>query len=159
MPVNQLMTAEEARRFIMAGKATITFVSKTTGTRFTYKVQAPFKDDSNALDLNSQMRFVKVLTGQDNENSYSYLGYIRRSQAGDVFFHGNAKAKIGRDAPSVKAFDWAWRMLTQDKLPDVLEIWHEGHCGRCGRPLTVPDSIASGYGPECIEHINASWAA
>jgi hypothetical protein len=35
-------------------------------------------------------------------------------------------------------------------LGATLEFWHEGRCGRCGRRLTVPDSIASGYGPECV---------
>jgi hypothetical protein len=28
-------------------------------------------------------------------------------------------------------------------------VWHEGRCGRCGRKLTVPESIESGFGPEC----------
>lgn len=27
----------------------------------------------------------------------------------------------------------------------------EGACGRCGRKLTVPGSIASGIGPTCAE--------
>ncbi|MGQ4872128.1 MAG: DUF6011 domain-containing protein, partial [Candidatus Thorarchaeota archaeon] len=32
-------------------------------------------------------------------------------------------------------------------LPEKVRIWHEGKCGRCGRRLTVPESIESGYGP------------
>src|SRR5882672_9405186 len=31
-----------------------------------------------------------------------------------------------------------------------IEIWHSGSCGRCGRTLTVPESVLSGFGPECI---------
>jgi hypothetical protein len=38
-------------------------------------------------------------------------------------------------------------------MPDGVVIWHEGRCGRCGRRLTVPESIESGYGPECIGKI------
>lgn len=34
-------------------------------------------------------------------------------------------------------------------IPPSLEVWHEGRCGRCGRALTVPESIASGIGPVC----------
>jgi hypothetical protein len=40
-----------------------------------------------------------------------------------------------------------------DDLPESLEIWHEGSCLRCGRKLTVPESIESGYGPECIKSV------
>ena len=31
-------------------------------------------------------------------------------------------------------------------LPTFIEIWHEGKCGKCGRTLTVPDSIINGLG-------------
>lgn len=142
-------TAEQSRQFMNAGNATVTLRSKTTDTRFTYRIQAPHfpgnEGTNSARDVNNDMRFVKVLTGADNENSYSYLGFIRRG----VFFHGGTKSRVGRDAPSAKAFAWAWKMLAQDVLPDTLEIWHEGRCGRCQRKLTVPSSIASGFGPEC----------
>jgi hypothetical protein len=30
-----------------------------------------------------------------------------------------------------------------------MELWHEGRCGKCGRALTVPESIESGLGPVC----------
>lgn len=31
------------------------------------------------------------------------------------------------------------------------KVHHEGKCGRCGRELTVPESIESGIGPECAK--------
>lgn len=145
-----LNTAEQARQFAMAGRATITLRSRATDARFTYKIEAPHvpgNEGTNAArDVASPTRFVKVLTGGDNENSYSYLGYIRRG----VFFHGGSKARVGRDAPSAKAFAWAWQALQQDAIPPSLEVWHEGRCARCARKLTVPSSIASGFGPECM---------
>jgi hypothetical protein len=30
-------------------------------------------------------------------------------------------------------------------------VWHEGSCARCGKKLTVPESIESGFGPECVK--------
>jgi hypothetical protein len=36
-------------------------------------------------------------------------------------------------------------------LGRLLEVWHEGRCGRCGRALTVPESVERGIGPECWE--------
>ena len=153
-----LTTAEQARQFVQAGNATLTLVSKATGTRFTYRVKAPSKDTSDGgrvLDVNSDMRFVSLLTGSDNENNYSYFGYIRRG----IFFHGGTKAKVGRDVPSAKGFDQVWRaIMAHDQIPAWVEIWHEGRCGRCARKLTVPASIASGFGPECAGKIGIPTA-
>lgn len=135
--------------FVMAGRAKFTLVSSRTAARFTFKVSQP-KD----MDPNSPIHFVSLLTGQDNESSYSYFGYIKRG----VFYHGRAKAKVAESAPSVKAFTWFYQQLIQaDRnraiADGVVEFWHEGSCGRCGRTLTVPESIASGFGPECIGRI------
>jgi hypothetical protein len=127
---------------MMAGNATVTLVSVKSGTRFTYKVSKPDNGDGSFL-------FVSLLTGPDNWSNYQYFGYIRRG----IFFHGGAKAKIGSEAPGAKAFAWAFSNLAKDHLPETLEVWHEGKCGRCGRKLTVPSSIASGFGPECINKI------
>lgn len=133
---NLFNRAQDVREFASAGKATLTIESRETGTRFTYRIKCP--EDRGIL-------FVSVLSGADNESAYSYFGYIRRG----IFFYGGQKAKCGPDAPSVKAFAWTWKRLMQDRIPANVRIWHEGRCGRCGRKLTVPSSIASGLGPEC----------
>jgi Family of unknown function (DUF6011) len=136
----KLTTAEAALRFMRGGNATVTLLSMATGTRFTYRLRA---------SEDRRVTFVAVLTGSDNESSYAYLGYIKTGQ--EVYWHGGRKAKVAADAPSAKAFNWAWRQLIKNQLPaDKLEIFHEGRCGRCGRKLTVPASILSGFGPECV---------
>jgi hypothetical protein len=136
----RLATAAAALAFLRAGKATVTLVSVRTGTRFTYRVSGNERDDT---------LFVGLLTGPDNTADYRYMGRVSRG----VFWAGRKVAKpgdISRDAPSTKAFDWTWRQLVRGELPDSVEVWHEGRCGRCARKLTVPSSIASGFGPECI---------
>ena len=147
MTPNRITDPERACAFMQAGNATVTLRSAITGARFTFKVQAPM--DDSARNVDSDFRFVKVLTGPDNENAYQYLGYIR----GGVFFHGGAKSRINREALSHKVFAWTWQKIAQGTLPEQLEVWHEGRCGRCARKLTVPESIASGFGPECIEKV------
>jgi len=132
----QFDSAEAALGFMMAGNATVTLVSTRTQARFTYRVRA---SDDGAV------HFVGLLNGPDNESQYAYIGYVKRG----VYFHGGAKARVARDAASCKAFAWAFMMLSRGELPDTLEVWHEGKCGRCARKLTVPESIASGFGPEC----------
>ena len=146
----RLTTAAGARAFLIGGNATVTLVSTKSGTRFTYRVRA--SDDGEVF-------FVSLLSGPDNEGDYSYLGRIARG----VFWAGRKVPKpgdVGPDAPSSKAFAWVWRLLMQDSLPDAVEVWHEGRCVRCNRKLTVPSSIASGFGPECAGKVGygASWA-
>jgi hypothetical protein len=142
----QLQDAQTAKFFILGGKAIFTLRSRTSGSHFTYKVSEAAKRNPNDLPF----YFVNVLTGPDNTSNYCYLGYIKNGQ----FFHGGAKAKISKDAPSFIAFDWSFRSIVVGKIPTTLEIWHEGRCAKCGRKLTVPESIASGFGPECGERMN-----
>lgn len=128
--------ADQAVAFMMAGKARVTFRSTVTGQRFTYKVV-----------VKGSVAFVSVLTGPDNSASYTYLGTIF---GGTTYRHGR-KSPIGQAAPSARAFEWAFGHLSAGRLPATLEVHHEGTCGRCGRALTVPESIASGLGPECAK--------
>lgn len=147
----QLTTIEGIKAFVLAGNATITIRSQKTDTRFTFRIRQPFEKQGNDI------WFVSLLTGPDNNSTYQYLGQIRSDQSYD---HGR-KSRITIDAESAKAFNWFWHMVAggncehdrATRLFEQLEIWHEGRCGRCGRKLTVPESIESGFGPDCIQHI------
>lgn len=133
--------------FILAGNARFTLVSPKTGQRFTYRVRAAQQEGDRRF-------FVSVLTGADNESSYTYLGTVfppkPGAERGD-FGHGR-KSTIGKGAPSAKAFAWFWSLIQAGANPPC-EVWHCGKCGRCGRALTVPESIASGIGPECAKKV------
>jgi hypothetical protein len=139
--------AEIALRFMMAGNATVTIRSKASGTRFTYKLR--LAEDDGRPQPRGLPTFVSLMNGPDNESSFQYLGTIF---APGVFTHGR-KSKITPEAPSAVAFTWAWGHISRGHLPKQLEIWHEARCGRCGRKLTVPESIESGFGPECITKV------
>jgi hypothetical protein len=128
----------DVRRFILAGNATFTIVSAKTGTRFTYKIRA------KEVDGGSTLHFVSVLTGSDNENDFTFLGTV----FGGTRFKHSAKSHIGEEAPSARAFAWAFGRILADTLTNA-SVHHEGRCGRCGRKLTVPRSIELGLGPEC----------
>lgn len=151
---NKFDSAAAARQFIESnktqnGSATITLESLKSGNRFTYKIsQARDKESGVAQDC----YFVGLLVGPNNDADYKYIGRIARS----VFWAGRKYPKAGDispHAPSVKAFAWAWRALAQGTMPDQLAVWHEGKCGRCGRKLTVPESVKNGFGPECVNKI------
>jgi hypothetical protein len=139
----RLSNAIDASRYILAGKSTVTLVSKKTGARFTYRISV---SDDGAC------HFVALLSGPNNGADYKYLGRISRG----IFWLGRKVPRaddISRDAPSARAFEWTWKRLARQVLPDDLEVWHEGSCGRCGRTLTVPSSVERGFGPECATKI------
>jgi hypothetical protein len=138
----KLSTAHAAVAFALAGKARLTLVSRRTGARFTYQVTAGKSDGAP--------HFVALLSGPNNTDDYRFLGTIFSGPNGGSYRHGR-KSPIGPEAPSAKAFAWAWAKLAAGEVPSELEVWHEGCCGRCGRALTVPESIEAGLGPECAK--------
>lgn len=141
--MHPIQDGKVALAFLMGGGATVTFKSVKTERHFTYKVQAPKKEGK--LEYEAPIRFVKVLTGPDNTSNYEYIGHIRDGK----FSHG-LKSRITSDAPSVQAFQWAYRFLSMEHVPHGLEVFHEGKCGRCGRKLTTPESVSTGFGEKCL---------
>ena len=125
--------------YMLAGKSFVTVVSKDSGCRFTYRITEKKTEENE-----DSVHFVSVLIGDDNVNSYTFLGTIFAEKR---FFHGR-KSKIGEEAPSARAFQWTWNHLDSDKI----EVYHSGKCGRCGRQLTTPESIERGLGPKCAEY-------
>ncbi len=148
------LEGDRIAQFALAGNATLTLRSAVTGTRFTFKVRlAPNQDESTPTERRTW--FVKLLCGSDNNSDYRYIGFIRDGR----FIHGAGRSYASSEAPSVIAFGWFVRtVLFGQKASEKLEVWHEGCCGRCGRKLTVPESIATGMGPDCAEKAGPRYA-
>ena len=153
-----LLIHSKSLNFILAGKAFVTFVNTQTQNRFTFKVVKHKK-------LN--FFYVNVLT---NPDVYTYIGTI----SSDGNFKHSIKSHITSDAQSVKVFGYVLsklKTIIQDEtqilniygefeilpaitaLPKFIEVYHSGKCGKCGKRLTVPESIDSGFGPECFKMI------
>lgn len=154
----QLYSREDISNYILTpktetGSAIFTLAFKDSAgldQRFTYKVSYKSGEETHN---HKSMYFVKVLTGADNSNSYTYLGYL---QDNGLFWKHDNKQRIGYEAPSAKTFRWLIRQVFTWKKNDLgsrVEFWHEGCCGRCGRRLTVPISVATGFGPDCAGQI------
>lgn len=127
-------------RFMLGGRAYVTFESAKTGVHFTYRLVENKRKGGTA-----PTHFVAVLTGPD---TYTYLGCLFE---GRRWAHGH-KSPISRDAKSAQAFRWVWeRLALQGRMPETLEVYHEGRCGRCGRRLTTPESVTVGLGAECLK--------
>jgi len=137
--IRHQIPSENLKVAILGGNSTFTIQNANTEARYTYKVKKYKK-----LDL----WFVYLLTGSDNENDYTFFGTIFDN--GD--FRHSKKSKISCDVPSIQGFVWVYTKVRMGiELPKHVEIYHEGKCCRCGRTLTVPESILSGFGPECVK--------
>jgi hypothetical protein len=141
---------KQALAFMFAGNATVTLKSLKTGDRRTFKIVEAEKRNPKDLPL----YFVNLMNGPDNENDFVYVGIVRNSK-----FTTTKASKLDMNSIAVKAFVWALEHLQKSNvMPEVLEVWPSGHCGRCGRKLNVPASVKAGYGPECIHFVTAAAA-
>lgn len=149
-----LKTAEAVKAFMFGGNATLTIKSTKTDVRYTFKI-VQLKDRNTDQPVPNTFN-VSLLDGSDNENNYRRIGMIHESSK----FHTTKFIRSNHpdieNTPSFKAFAFLMVFLTlKGRIPNTMEIWHEGRCGRCGRKLTVPSSIQTGFGSECITKVSA----
>jgi hypothetical protein len=127
------------KAFLTAGHAI--FTVEGMGQHWTYKVTA--SDDGKVY-------FVALLTGPDNTSDYTYLG-IMLPETGIVRL--TKASKFTPDTLAVRVIQRVTARLYAGDA-EVIEsngwkLHHVGKCGRCGRPLTTPESVESGIGPIC----------
>lgn len=145
LETNLVPVSGDPLSFLFAGNCIFTIANHGTGNHFTYLVQAP----ETQREPNRSAHFVKVLTGPDNTKDYSLLGTVfSRSE-----YRHSYKSAINPKAPSEVVFVWLLARLLNGGLPNEVQIYHHGRCGRCGRVLTVPSSIETGLGPECAARL------
>lgn len=147
-------SAADVATYALAGHAKLTLTSQRTGARYTFKInQAKNRETGEPV----RRWFVSLLSGPDNEADYQYLGIIdeRAGEAAGLDdgprreFRLTAKSRYKCDSTPARAFAYFWRRVDAEQMPPEVEVRHEGTCGRCGRALTVPESIDRGIGPEC----------
>jgi len=141
------MDATEFRDFMLAGRAVFTVTSRRTGARFTYRVAR--------ADKGAERYYVHVLTGPDNDRDYAYAGMLFPSGTG-LRARQTHGSRVLPTAPSWMGFVWLVSMLNAGRdYSNSAAVDHAGRCARCGRTLTVPESIRTGLGPECAKKIAA----
>lgn len=129
------------KNFLLAGNAIFT-VSNGDGLHYTFNVVRK--------EFDSNVRyFVNLLTGADNTSDYTYIGMLN-PETGDVFPTRASRFDVG--STPMRVAKWAVRqVMLERELPEGYAIQHAGRCGRCGKMLTTPESIATGLGPVCVE--------
>jgi hypothetical protein len=144
---HKLRSLNEVKEFVFAGRAVFTIVNTETSNRLTFRFAKP-KDrrEDDAAPI-----FAQVMSGPDNTRSYTFVGTIFDSyDDSKISFKHSYKSRLAHDSVASKTIAWIVEHLKNNKLPDGVEFWHEGRCGRCAKLLTVPESIENGLGPICI---------
>lgn len=128
-------------RFATAGNATLTV--QGNHARYTFKIvrakRRPGQGEEHAP------WYVSGLTGPDNEADYRHLGTLFPSGG---YIHSR-KSPLDPSAPIPVAATWFFLRIHDPAILTKVQVYHEGRCGRCGRKLTVPESVVSGFGPVC----------
>lgn len=136
----------DAERFIFAGNAVFTIKSVKSGEHYTFRMARMNADEPNP----PTSWFVSLLTGP---RTFTYIGIFKQDALTPTGrFYTTAKSKVHGASPCCIAFRWFMRHICErHAIPEQCEVRHEGHCGRCNRPLTHPVSIDRGIGPDCWE--------
>jgi hypothetical protein len=142
-----------SKQFITAGKAIFTVEIPAEYQQgkghYTYRISL-----KKAKGKYGDTFFVSLLTGPDNTSDFSYMGIlnpqtgaVRTTQASVRFAETYPLRLLNRVLGRVWADD------AQSIMDAGFNLHHEGRCGRCGRRLTVPESIETGLGPECAGRV------
>lgn len=119
--------------------------SEQSGRRLSFKVTS--SDTSSGED---QVWFVRYKDG----SKWQDVGMIVNRPIGK-FLVKTKGSKYNVNERPFKSFDWFLKKVVNDRpLPDFVKVYHAGQCANCGRQLTDPESIRSGFGPTCRKTLN-----
>lgn len=128
----QITNREDILAFLFAGNATFTLQSGKTSDHMTYKVRK------------SRWAPDEYWVHAKNLPAPNVVGFLQKSPDNKFTFALNPKR---RDDKYRLAFHWFINHINDAQL----KFFHEGRCGKCGKPLTDPESIKRGIGPECAK--------
>lgn len=128
-------------RMLSAGRLTVTVTSKATNVHITLRLRSKAKRGSEWRTVpwaEATRVFVESYDGQGIATYYP--------QTGQVWW----ERKASRPAKWTTVALLRYLAGRNDRLEDVAYIDAEDICGKCGQPLTDPESIERGLGPICF---------
>lgn len=139
------------KEFFTAGRAVFTLeIPKDFSDNFNTKSHYTFKIKSKENKNEPNSYFVYLLSGPDNNSNYTYMGVLNPETGA---FALTNKSKVTDDCWSVRLFRRVMANIFQDTPEAIVSagfnLHHEGRCGKCGKRLTVPESVKTGLGPIC----------
>lgn len=141
MIANNLLEPKYIESYVFQNKSTVTIRSKKSGEHFTYNI---------VKDKYADYYRIYLLVGEDNERSFRYIGLYYRDRR--EYYLPGLYREYNQPVPlSIKVIRYVLQNI--DNLPDTIEIYHSCKCALCGRKLTTPASLRTGFGPKCIKYV------
>lgn len=129
--------------FALAGKAVFTLTG-VQGNHYTYRIN---KATANPKFPGTTW-WVQLGIGYEDAIAMGRLNLKDGVSDLDQIIFTPAKG-VNPDSPSASTFlDWFAAAVVMN-TDSPIRFQHEGRCCVCGRPLTNPESIDAGIGPEC----------
>ncbi len=137
------LTLPAAERLSM-GRLTLTATSKRTGEHITLRLRCKNRDLRKRNLIFEDAAIVTCDAPTKWDKTGDMVGYVLSHTPGVVRRNEHA------DDARFWLFEHVWYWLRGDHpLSAGLQIRLEDYCGHCGRPLSDPQSIDRGFGPEC----------
>ena len=145
---NHKLDSAAFRTFLFQGKAYFTMHNLEKDTHITFRVQHLKRKRGQPEDTRFFDVYVKALN--DKYQGNRYIGRIdRKTRSFKPYGY------VERDHVGIQTIEWIirnWSHLEDWEKEDKLAIYHMGSCCKCGLPLTVPESIQNGIGPQCLKY-------
>ena len=150
------MDKKLTREFIFSGHSVLTCMNTETGKHKTFMIDKSDDGRVHFFKIRGDKDGVFVPLTKDLKKQKKNWVYVGMTLPNGKFITTRG-SKVTRDSQSFRSIEWLLRASTEwslgiDKYPQI-EVYHEGFCGRCGRPLTNPESVQLGYGPSCYKEI------
>lgn len=134
-----------------AGRAVLTFLNRESGSHMTVKVKQLRDKEDRKKKLPIFYVYVSLLDDGDTGKKFAA-----------TFFRDTMTYKLGKGiVPGDRLAKVMWFLKQALLNPAMLNergvsLLHEGSCCRCGLPLTHPESIEVGFGPDCWKLVLAA---
>ena len=147
--IHKPLNAQNFPHLFFAGRSRITLQNSAKGSHVRLKIsEKREKKDGKMVGTGRFFVFTSILN--DGDTGWDFAG---------TFYSDTKGYSLGRTHTKGSQVD---RILgfVQGALrnPQVLNekrvnLFHEGRCCRCAMPLTHPDSIQLGVGPDCVKNM------
>lgn len=134
---SNLINFEDIQNYILAGNAKFTVENPKTKNRGTFKIS-----------INKTQKNMYFCSYNYAYEEFKFFGliFVDDTRKNPKFVLGKGKDS---KAQSAIIMDYLINKYLYLNSPNFLNVYHFGKCGKCGRTLTVPESIKSGIGPFC----------
>lgn len=140
---NQSLRKRLTKEYIFAGHSTFTIESTKINQRYTYKVKRQTTKSSGKVSYQ-----VYRLYGPDNTDDYRFICLVGDDRKTILVNQANQK-----EMPVVMFKQFIDLLHNDETWPEKCKFYKSNKCAKCGRLLTTPDSVETGYGPTCREVI------